>query len=326
MSDGVNVSGNKYSLIATLNDGAQFDLTPAISDLSWADQRGEVAQRATVSLARAAVDGGGYLNERIGLCTQMSVFGNGAEVLCGIAWDWEYDQSNSKLITLTVYDRFIYAQKNKDNFYFGKNQKTATILSAICSRWGIKLDYQWETSYKHEKTIYRGSTLADCILKTLETARLRTMKKYVAIFDKDTLRITYPATNSDIYVFQDSTGLTHKMSMDSLVTRVVITGKEKKGKIPVVVHVEGDTSYGVLQELVAKGSMSQGKAMREARDILNERGAPSNSIQLPAPDIPSIRKGHRIKAVCGTLNGYYIVLGVTHSASSRMMVMEIEPE
>ena len=326
MAGGVNISQNKYSLIATLSDGSQLELSPALIDLSWADQRGEVAQRATISLARAGVDGGGFLNEKLSLCTQMSIFGNGEEVLRGIAWDWEYESANSNAISITAYDRFIYAQKSKDNFYFGKNQKTNSILSAICSRWGIKLDYAYETEHKHEKIIYRGSTIADCIIKTLETARKRTGKKYVAIFEGDKLKVKYPGDNSEVYVFQEIAGLNHKMSLDKMVTRVVITGKEKKGKIPVVVKVDGDTSYGILQELVAKGSMSQNKAMREARDILNERGKPENSIQLAAPDIPSIRKGHRIKVIGGTLNGYYVVLGVTHNATSRMMALDIEPE
>ena len=326
MATSVDISKNTYSVIATLNDGSQLALGPAISDLNWADQRGEVAQRASITFANAKVDTGGYLNDKLALCTQMTVFGNGSEVMRGVLWDWEYESSTANSRAITVYDRFIYAQKNKDNFYFPKNQKTQSIISSICSRWGIKLNYAWETEYKHEKTILRGSTISDCILRVLEIARLRTGKKYVAFFEKGTLVITYPATNSEIYVFEAVENISHKMSLDKLVTRVVITGKEKNGKIPVVVRVDGDTDFGVLQELVSRGSMSQAKAMQEARDILNERGKPENSIQIEAPDVPSIRKGHRIKVIRGTLNGYFIVLGVTHSATNRMMVLDIEPE
>ena len=43
-----------------------------------------------------------------------------------------------------------------------------------------------------------------------------------------------------------------------------------------------------------------------------------------APDLPFLRKGDKVKVEAGTLIGYYIVSSVTHNATNRIMVMEVE--
>lgn len=121
-------------------------------------------------------------------------------------------------------------------------------------------------------------------------------------------------------------GVSHKSSMENLVTRVIITGKEKKGKVPVKATLDGDTRFGIIQEIVAKGSMSSAAARYEAQTILEERGKPEDTIRVSGPDVPDIVKGDRIKVVGGTLDGYFIVLAVQHDAKSRSLVMEIEKD
>lgn len=322
----VDVAQNTYRLVATLSNGSTMDITNAIEDLDWADQRKEIAQRATIRLARLPTSDGRHLNEALPLCTQLQIFGNGEECFRGIIWEWEYESGDGQSIALTAYDRFIYAQKSKDNFWYKKGTKTQTVITDICKKWGIPLRYEWE-SIKHEKWPLRGVTIADGIISTLEKARLELDKKYAAIYVADTLVIKARGLNEDVFAFISAQGgvadVSHKITLDQMVTKVIVTGKGSK-KTPVKATVTGDTRFGVIQDIVQKGSMSLKKAKKEAQTLIRERGKPEHTIQVTAPDIPTIRKGDMVKVVAGSLDGFYVVLGVTHSAATRSMVMELD--
>lgn len=324
---GLDASQNAYALYAHLADGGRIDLTGALEELDWGEQRGEIAQRATIRLARVAAGDGTPLNELLPLLTHVTILAKGREAFRGVVWEWEWTSGAERSIALTCYDKFIYAQKSKDNLYIPKGKGTKYVLQKICDKWGIALSYAWR-EHKHKKLIYRGSTVAEMIFQTLEDARLALDEKYAAFMEEDVLKVFKPGWNEDVYVFRSEDGtacsVSHKSTLDNLVTQVIVTGKEKKGKIPVKATVKGDTGYGVLQEIVSMNGNNLKDAKKEAQTILKERGKPEDAIQLEAPDVPGIRKGHKVKVEAGTLSGYYIVLAATHSAKSRAMNLELE--
>ena len=322
----INVVDNTYSVTATLQDGSTLVLDPALEQLSWQDLADQVAQRAMVSLAQVKTDKG-WLNELLPLCTAMTVTANGQQAINGIVWEWEYESSRKRTISLTVYDRFIYAQKSKTFSYFPAGKTTKDIITKICSDNGIALDYQWEST-THDKITYRGTTIADQIVDTLDDAKRRLGKRYVATFDGTTLRIQGEATNTDVYVFkadESVTSTSERMTLDGLVTQVAIYGaedKEDRRKIEAV--VPGKTEYGTLQAVVFMTSTSKlSDAKTDAENILKDDGEPSRTITAESTDVPPIRKGWKVKMEAGSLMGYYIVKGVTHNATDRTMTMEL---
>lgn len=321
----MNIADNVYKLVATLSDGRTIDLTNTIQSLEWGEQEDELAQRATMKLSQVYTNEG-FLSEMLPLCTRLKINGNGKDVFDGLVWEWEYTSTDSQTFYIISYDNMIYMQKSKDNNFFAENKSTKTIVSSICSKWGIPLSYKWGST-KHKKTIYRAQTIANQILNTLKDARYKVGKKYCIKFQNGTLVIDYYGTNKDVYVFTETevSATQQSRSLDTLVTKVHVTGKEEKsGKIPIKATVSGKTEYGTLQEFVSSSSTSVSEAKEEAQKILTDRGKPKEVIRVDAPDVPTIRKGDKIKVVAGSLKGYYYVLGITHNAGERMMSMSLE--
>lgn len=324
----MNVLENSYSAKAILKDGGTLDITPAILRLSWQDPSEEIAQRATLRLAQVKTDKG-YLNSLLPLCTMIVITANGAEVFRGIVWEWEYESSSTREITLTCYDHFIYAQNSKTFAYFPAGKSTKDIIGTICGDAGIGLSYKWETA-THDKTVFRGNYIADQIMDTLEAAKKKVGGHPVSTFEKGTLTIQKEAYNKDIYVFKakDSAMMTsERMTMDGLVTKVAVYGAESEDdRRQVEAVVTGKTEYGTLQDIVLRsssGSLADAKA--EANTILKEDGSPKRTISAEVPDVPAVRKGWKIRMEAGSLLGYYIVKGVTHNATTRSMSLELKP-
>lgn len=322
----VNVAQNTYSVTATLQDGSSLVLDPALEQLSWQDLADQVAQRAIISLAQVKTDKG-WLNELLPLCTAIAITANSQQVLSGIVWDWEYESSKSRTIPLTIYDRFIYAQKSKTFSYFPAGKTTKDVISKICSDNGIALDYRWESA-THDKITYRGTAIADQIIATLDDAKRRLGKRYVATFDGSTLIIQGEAYNTDVYVFKAEESVTdtsERMTLDGLVTQVAIYGAEdKEDRRQIEAVVPGKTEYGTLQDVIFMTSTSKlADAKTDASNILKDSGNPDHIITVETADVPPIRKGWKIKMEAGSLMGYYIVKGVTHDATDRTMTMEL---
>lgn len=322
----MNVRENEYIVRAILQDGSTLDLTPALVRLSWQDPAGEVAQRATVMLAQVKTDQG-WLNQLLPICTAVQIMANGAQAFSGTVWDWEYESSNSRVVTLTCYDPFIYAQNSKTFAYFPAGKSTKDIVSKICGDNGIPCNYQWQSA-THDKLVFRGAYIADQIMDTLEEARKRLGQRYVATFADGALTVQGEAYNKDVYVFkaaESTISTSERMSMDGLVTQVAVYGAEdKEDRRQLEAVVPGKTEYGTLQDVVLMTASSKlADAKKDAQGILDENGEPNHTITAQAPDVPCIRKGWKVRMEAGSLLGYYIVKGVTHNATDRTMTMEL---
>lgn len=322
----INVMENEYRVRAFLKDGSILDLTKAVTRLSWQEQAEEVAQRATLVLAQVKMDQG-WLNGLLPICTAIQITANGAEAFSGIVWEWEYESSSERTITLTCYDRFIYAQNSKTFAYFPAGKTTQDIVTKICSDNGISCSYQWQSA-THDKLLFRGNYIADQILDTLSDAQTRLGRRCVATFAAGTLTIQGEAYNQSIYIFhaaKSALGTAERITMDGLVTQVAIYGAESEDdRRQLEAIVPGKTEYGTLQDVVLMTSSSTlSQAKQDAQGILRENGTPKHTITLEAPDVPEVRKGWKICVEAGSLLGYYIVKGVTHNATDRRMTMEL---
>lgn len=324
----VNVRENTYAAKAILKDGSTIDLTPALVQLSWQDPTEEVAQRAVLRLAQVKT-AKGYLHTMMALCTLVIITANGAERFRGPVWEWEYESSNKdRLITITCYDQFIYAQNSKTFAYFPSGKSTKDIVSTICGGAGIPLSYEWEST-THAKASFRSNSIADQILSTLEDAKRKLSSEPAVFFDRGTLYVKKEAYNSEVFVFDaaaSAVSTSERLTLDRLVTKVAIYGAEdKEGRRKIETTVNGATQYGQLQDVVLRtSSMNLAQAKEEAAKILKENGKPQHTVTVEAPDVPQLRKGWKVRMNAGSLLGYFIVLGVTHNGSERSMTMELK--
>lgn len=325
----MNVLENTYSVTAILQDGSTIVLDPAVTDLGWQDSTDEVAQRASITLAQTKTSKG-WLNSLLPLCTGIQITANGNAAFDGVVWEWEYESSNRQNITLSCYDRFIYAQNSKTFSYFPTGKSTKDVVSKICSDNGIECDYQWESA-THDRIVYRGTTIADQIMDAIHKAELLLGKRAVVMFEGSKLVVRGEAYNTPVYVFTadaNTESTTERMTMDGLVTQVAIYGaedKEDRRKLESI--VPGKTEYGTLQDVVLMTSSStKAQADAEAQGILTENGEPDHAASATTADVPEIRKGWKVKMNAGSLIGYYIVKGVTHDATERKMTMELRKQ
>jgi len=322
----INIKDTTYAVKALLPSGKRIDLSSLLADLSWEENAGELAQRAIITMANTKTKDG-YVNNLLSLCVNVFIYANGAEVMRGIVWESDFQSGKKDMITITIYDKMIYLQNSEENSYFAAGGSTENIISTICKRWGIDLSYTWK-SFTHPKVIYSGQSISEEIIQTLDEAARKLGKTYVASMDKDVLNVSTKGMNAAVYIFDAKTAISaqNKMTLDGLVTQVVVVGTEDDlGRTPIISTLQGKTEFGILQKIVSASSNDKiADAKAEAQKILDDKGKPDDQITVEAPDVPTIRKGHKIKVNAGNLTGYFYVKGVSHKASSRTMTLELE--
>ncbi len=328
---GVDIATVLYDVELITETGARYVLNEALLTLEWEEQISELAQRANITLANIQA-GSSRLSAlcKINCIIQIFAKWNGGArklMLDGTIWEWQYTSATEKELAITVYDNLIRLQQSKDIKYFSKGMQTPDLISAICSDWGVESDYQWDQKLTHEKKTFSAVPISDMIVGLLEEVRKKTAKKYVMLFKDGKLTIAGFGSNSEIYLFDETNSIQtlNKLTANNLVTRVKVIGKEdKKGRSSVDAVVDGDTKYGVLQEIVRRDSNKKMKdAMDEANALIKERGTPQELIQTQVPDLPFLRKGDKIEMAAGNLMGFFFVESVVHVATDRRMTLTL---
>lgn len=328
----INIADVKYKVVALLTDGSSLDLSNLITGFSWGKSKGEFASKAEMEIAQTKIPKG-FIHELLPLCTKLYIYadvGTGwDETFRGSVWDWRYRSAlQEQKTSLVVYDKSYYLTKSKDNSYYSAGQTTQAIVEDLCKRWGVALEYGYD-SITHEKVRYNSQALADQIENTIQEANKKLGKNSVIYMKKDVLHIRKKGDNETIFCFtskENAIDTDMRMSMDTLVTKVVICGNSPDdGVAPTLKSKEGDTRYGVIQEIITKGTnTSLADAEKEAAELLRERGKPEQTIEVNLPDVPILCIGDKIKVSAGNLNTYFIVLGAMHYPDSKRMTVQLE--
>ena len=328
----VDLSHINYYVEAVLSDGTQLHLQDVAENIAWEENENELAVRLNLTL-RDVPYGSKRLSQVLSLCTAVFLFadwGEGQmEIFRGAVWRWENSDIKDDQIVLTVYDMLFYLQKSKDSMYFTAGKSTMSIVNNIFSTWGITAGVYEGPNVIHQKIIYKSKTVASMLTETLNDAKKLGGGKGIIRAIQGRVHVLRYGTNKTVYSFRADSNLTQSrdvFDMTSLVTRVVIYGKEDTDGRPVVeTTLVGKVQYGILQDTQAKGSLTLEEAKKKAQDTLDEKGEPKRSITLNSPDLPAVRKGDVIHAVLDNLSGYFYVIGVSHNATTMTMQMEVEP-
>ena len=329
----IDISTVEYDVELLTEDGERYLLGGALLSLQWEEQKNELAQRATLTVANATI---GDTDVRIMSVAKINcvilIYGRWGDtrelVFEGSIWEWQYTSSTRKQLSITAYDKLIRLQQSKDFKYYSAGMSTQAIIGDICGDWGIPLAYKWGRSMTHENKVFSAERISDMIIGLLEEVRLNTGEKFIAYFRGGELQIVGYGMNKPIYRFdgENVTMTTDKLSINNLVTRVKIIGKQDDaGRVSVDAIVDGNTDYGVMQEIVRRDSNKTIEAAKaEADTILKERGKPEETTRITVPDLPFLRKGDKIEAAAGNLIGFFHVMGVAHIAAARQMTLTLE--
>ena len=326
-------SSTTYTCKIYTKNGTIHDITKAITGLKLSDGENELAQKAAIELANILVNGVWFLNQ-VNLGDQILIFASNEEssnreVFRGTIWDWDYKSSKNKLLKLTAYDHLIYTQNSKDNRFYKSGKSTKTVITDVASDWGIPISYEYK-SITHEKLLIKNETISDIFISLLDETKTKTGgEKYIIRSEKGVMRIMRRGQNANIYQFEakkSTISTTHKKTLDGVVTRVVITGKEGTDeRTPVEATVDGNTKLGVLQEIITRDAdTTLDDAKKEASGILAEKGSPKETFGFSAPDVPWIRKGDLVYLHAGNLSGAFYVTSITHDCVKKTMDADIE--
>jgi len=329
----IDVAKISYSLVLLRPDGQRIDLQPVTRSLSWEENDGELAVRLEAELQNIQMPDGKWLHQLIPLGGQVFLYadwGSGQqEIFRGTVFVWDYQTDPLGSLSITAYDSLIYLMKSKDDRFYKAGQTARAIIQDIAGAWGIPLGDVQGPDITLAKQVFREDSLADMISSVLNEARKKGGGKWIVRSKQGKIDVIRPGQNSPVYRFthdENVDNIQDQQDIEDLVTRVKIIGAEdKEGKAPVVAQLDGRTEFGILQEVISQRQYDTLTAAKAAaQDILKERGQPRRGRKVTAPDLPFLRKGDKVKISAGTLIGYYIVSGVVHDATNRIMSMEVE--
>lgn len=322
----------EYRVAVLTAGGLRCVVTGAVTGLNLEHGENELAQRLSLSLYNLRHQGK-LLSELFRARDRVFIYARTAqgdkEVFRGYLWDHHYRSETEKLLTWTCYDNLIYLQESEDSLYYASGQRTAGVFSSICNRWGIPLEYHYD-SITHKSLALRG-TLANLLLSDLlEPVRRQTGKRYVLRGREDTLWVERAGANETVYSIKSQENAIRTESsttMGGMVTRVIITGRsDKNGQAPIEATLSRNTErYGTLQKVLASSDAdSLAEAKKEAEELLDEKSRPTFRASVEAVDIPFLCKGDQVYIAAGNMRGKFLVLGISHDGLRKTMRLEVE--
>lgn len=313
----------------------KYDITPAIVSIDISDEKKQIAKRVTIQMMNTKV-GDQYLTGLLTVPYRVFLHANdgskSGEVFRGFVWERAYKSSmTDRTFQLRCYDNLIYFQKSDHSAYFPSGKSTQDVCTSLCKEWGVELEYTYE-SITHAKLPLRGNLADIFTADILDLVKDRTGTKYVILSEKDVVQIKPEGANTTIYRFtadQNAIQTYSVCTMDGIVTKVIILGKEDKDeREPVEATVSGDTDqYGTVQQTINRSeNTTLADAKTEAQSIIDEKGEPKWEYELRAADIPWIRKGDKVYVDAGDMSGYYIVTGIDRAITSKRREMTLDLE
>ena len=329
-----------YSARLMKSDGMVYYFKDITTDMNVSQPKNELAKKVSVSIINASVSGA-KLHNIISLMDKLFVnadTGSGEkEVFRGIVWERSFNNTlDSDEVKIIAYDRLIYFNRSKDNFFAPAGKSTDVVISSIASKWGFSISYRY-LNITHAKLTYHNEDIGDIITDILNKVKSQTGVDYVIYMDGDTIIIDRVGNNQTAYKIgasDNAISTNYKQSMEDVVTKVLIVKaettkngdkEEETGNYLTVASVDKNTEkYGTLQDVIVVSKDEKiAEAKDEANTTLKDNADPKETIDVKAIDIPWVQKGHQIYIESESMQGYYIVKSIEHDCTEGTMTLEV---
>ena len=327
-----DASKTKYRLLVMAQDGTQYNIKNFATDLGWEQNAGELATRISFAVYDEKLPAGRISKLAKPGClvvvTAQCESHKKDEVARGYITDWVPKMTSKKrAFKVTAYDELFNLQKSQDTIYYSDGTSTRTIVTDIIGRWGIPLGSYQGPDVSHDKMAFSSKKLSEIIYDTLDDAVKKGGHHALLDAQKGVVSIIPWGTNDEVWCFENRNTVSseYKISTADMVTRVKVIGEENDdGRSAVEAVLDGRTEFGIRQKIVRKGTDDSAEdARNEAQEILDKDGNPKETVTVQAPDVPFIRKGHRVFCRLSYVTGYFYVKGIRHDASSGTMTMDL---
>ena len=325
----LDVSKINYRLVLIDNDGGQYDVSEICAALGWSEGEKELASKITFKLA---VDAETY--DKIFPGVQTLVYadtgGGFVEVARGKVTKLELHEANGEFtLSVECADECHALRHSQDDYYFSPTHGGEEILQKIFDDHGVpnRIEIQDE---KLGKKVYRKKYLSDMIQDVLTDLKERGKGFYFIRAKEGVVEIIPRGTNDEVFHFDtENSAVSVKESFDAskVATKVKVAGKlTDEGHQRVDAVVEGDTSLGERQIIYHKGDKeTQAEAETAAQKILDENQT-KRKTTLEAPDVPTLRKGDRIRLRAALGESFFFVKSIRHDAAKQKMTLELDED
>lgn len=252
------------SLICKKSNGDKYDLTNAVSSITWSGDYKSCGRRLEFSIISNPKDRN--LNKiDIPLSSMVLFTENGKELFRGFVWERE-KTNNRNTINYIAYDYGERLNKIKVSYNI-KNETPTSIVNKICSEYGLKKGSIASSSVKIKK-IFIGTSIYNTIMTAYTEEYKKTGKKYMLHYEGDKLCVCEKGTVKLTVGFEDGKNIissSYKESISSMVNKVLIVD-EDGNKVSEVKDDDMLKIHGLFQEVYRK---EEGKdANIEAKALL----------------------------------------------------------
>ena len=324
----------EYRVTCVSSDGKQLDLTPISTGLGWSEGAKELAAKITLKVAICEIDGKN-ITELVKPFTQIIVFadtdnGDGfVEVCRGKIQKITFSESHGEFyLDIEAADEANELRHNQANFFFTDGHNSSAIIKEVLSKFGVdgKIDV---VDVKHSKKVYRKKYLCDIIEDVLKDIREAGKGEFFIRATGGKIEIIKRGDNSTVWHFdidENILKVSETFDASKLVTKVKVVGKSKDEGHPAIEQtVNGKTEYGERAIIYERpNNETSGDAEKAAQKILKEQGDIKRNVRIESPDVPTLRKGDKIRVRSSLGTSFYFVKSVNHNAVTRKMNCELD--
>ncbi len=322
----------KYYVNVYTETGLSIDITNAVSELGWEENKDELSTRISFQMHNASYNGKKLstlikINQLV--CIKAAFDGSTKTIVWGSIKEAELITSMAEdTYDITAYDCLYSMSKSQDSVYFTHGQKTKTLLKTIFSSWEIGIDQYSGANIRHSKICYKNKSLSDIVIGILNEAHAQgDCKSVIRASGYDKVSILHEGSNSTVYTLTSKNCVEskYKISITDMVTRIkIMSSGSDDSASQVELTVNRNTEYGVIQNIITRSTNDTlAKARTEAITTLKESAVPTVTRTIEAPDVPDIHKGDRVNISAGSINGTYIVRSIQHNAADCTMSLDI---
>lgn len=326
----IDISKVSYRLKIILPNGREIIIDELINEMKLDENENEMSARLRVNMKNIKLSDG-WIHQHVYLAKRLVLFatdGNGwSEVFRGSVYKWIYEGKDST-IDFTIYDSLYNVQKSKRHYYCKKGETAATTIRNAAGNWpGVSVGRIEGPNVGLAQKPYTSGTIGDMIIERLEESKKKGTGRYVIRDEKGKLNCIKEGSNTRVFILTGDLveASSDEHSIENLVTRVRVYGTDEKNETATVQATkDGQTKFGIIQEVVYSSSYdSLSDARKAADEILEEKGKPEIVRTIIAPDIPWIRKGDRVDVSAGSIgkfvNGRYEPVACIVKSISRDM-------
>lgn len=237
-------------------------------------------------------------------------------------------------LQVTVRDSLATLLKSDVDVHFDAGTTAAEALSDLFGQWGVQLgEIAWPDVQLPTFTA-RGEKAAKVIDDLLAEGPKQGAGVYTLRMRGEVLDVVMPGTNPQVLWLRAGDTITqsagagvsrYSVDITDLVQSVKVVGTGGGWDEGVTSELSAETDFnGAQRVVVERTDITEEMAALQARAELAKSAFPGLSISHDTVDVPLLRKWDRVRITDSLLDGYFIVVGVSHDATHGSMHLQLE--